>query len=116
MARRSPLVCSMRRAIPYPCCDPIASSVFNTISASVPCHTSVLSPTPVLLLGSNKNGGMPYWLSIGETAEIKNGKRAHRKNRLKALFHRLEPAVRDILGWESISVSWPTTRLRAHPS
>src|SRR4029079_11246049 len=43
---RSPLVCSMRRAMPNPCCAPSASSVVSTMSASVPCHTSVLSCLP----------------------------------------------------------------------
>src|SRR5688572_12897796 len=46
MARRPPLICSMRRAIPYPCCGPIASRVFRTMRASVPCCTSSLSPMP----------------------------------------------------------------------
>src|SRR5262245_9649016 len=31
----------MRRAIPYPCRGPRTSRVFSTISASVPCRTSV---------------------------------------------------------------------------
>src|SRR5215211_8907147 len=34
----------MRRAMPYPCSGPSVSSVLSTISASVPCHTSVLCP------------------------------------------------------------------------
>src|SRR5262249_45263787 len=36
------LLCSMRRAIPNPCCGPIECSVRRTISARVPCQTSVL--------------------------------------------------------------------------
>src|SRR5580693_5107107 len=39
------LTCSMRRAIAYPCSEPIASSVLRTIRSSVPCRTSdLLSP------------------------------------------------------------------------
>src|SRR4051812_18098224 len=34
----------MRRAMPYPCSGPSASSVFSTISARVPCHTSFCLP------------------------------------------------------------------------
>src|SRR5438128_1353657 len=34
----------MRRAIPYPCNGPIASRVFKTMSARVPCQTSLLFP------------------------------------------------------------------------
>src|SRR5215467_2776345 len=33
----------MRRAMPYPCCGPIASSVFSTIRSSVPCRISDLT-------------------------------------------------------------------------
>src|SRR5258706_16109219 len=32
----------MRWAMPYPCCRPSVSSVFNTIRSSVPCRTSDL--------------------------------------------------------------------------
>src|SRR5260370_35721762 len=55
----------MRRAIPYPCWGPIASSVLSAINARVPCQTSVLSAMLLLLdphsrithllLGSNRN-------------------------------------------------------------
>src|SRR5580704_9978858 len=43
----------MRLAMPYPCSGPIACSVFRTIRASVPCHTSFLSValSPIVLLG-----------------------------------------------------------------
>src|SRR5918999_6116215 len=61
----SALTCSMRFAIPYPCCGPRTSSVRSTISASVPCQTSRFSRIPVLwethkrlphlLWDSNKN-------------------------------------------------------------
>src|SRR5262245_37589346 len=43
IAIRFPLVCSMRRAMPYPCSGPRTESVFKIINASVPCHTSILS-------------------------------------------------------------------------
>ena len=36
------LVCSICRAIPYPCNEPVRSSVFKTIKAKVPCQTSGL--------------------------------------------------------------------------
>src|SRR6516162_4967942 len=39
----SPLVCSMRRAIPRPCRGSSMYSAFSTISARVPCQTSALS-------------------------------------------------------------------------
>lgn len=44
----------MRFAIPYPCCGPSALSVFKTISASVPCQTSVLFVIVLPRLGFQK--------------------------------------------------------------
>src|SRR6185312_11458402 len=37
----SPLTCSMRRAMPYPCSDPIAARVCKTIRSRVPCNRSI---------------------------------------------------------------------------
>src|SRR6478752_1427605 len=60
MASRLPLVCSIRRAMPYPCCAPRAASVFSTINASVPCQTSVLS---AIVLVSNRRLTPLLWES-----------------------------------------------------
>src|SRR5262249_55508520 len=49
---RSPLVCSMRRATPNPCCGPSTSSVLRTMRASVPCQTSILSAATFFILDS----------------------------------------------------------------
>src|SRR5919106_1411505 len=43
MDNKLSLVCSIRRAIPYPCWGPMAWSVLRTIRARVPCQTSVLA-------------------------------------------------------------------------
>jgi hypothetical protein len=52
--KRLALVCSICRAIPYPCNAPARSSVFKIINAKVPCQTSGLPsmesdpiPTPI---------------------------------------------------------------------
>src|SRR5690242_16909153 len=67
--------------MPYPCSGPIVSRVFSTISASVPCQTSVLSPMqpfhllvhhrsiPFLLWESNMNGTGERELS-SEVSEV----------------------------------------------
>src|SRR5436853_7259116 len=54
MESRFSLVCSIRRAMPYPCCGPIAFNVFSTIRAKVPCQTSAFA----LMLGSQRS--MPH--------------------------------------------------------
>src|SRR5580693_6171817 len=68
--------------MPYPCNGPIACSVFSTISASVPCHTSFLSfaLSPIVLLGllsvpmGNPYGRChsPYGKAIEETRPTGN--------------------------------------------
>src|SRR5215469_6038602 len=57
----------MRRASPYPCSGPITSSVRSTISASVPCHTSVLPPIEVSYGNPIET---PYVLSYGITIGV----------------------------------------------
>ena len=44
----SSLICSMRRAIPYPCCGPITACVLSTIRSRVPWSTSV-RPSPMAI-------------------------------------------------------------------
>src|SRR5580700_5492838 len=68
--------------MPYPCNGPIACSVFSTISARVPCHTSFLSfaLSPIVLLGllsvrmGNPYGRChsPYGKAIEETRPTGN--------------------------------------------
>src|SRR5579863_4304357 len=43
----SPLTCSIRRAIPYPCCAPITANVCRTMTSSVPCSKSSFEFSPV---------------------------------------------------------------------
>src|SRR5579864_5489322 len=60
----------MRRAMPYPCSGPIACSVFSTISAKVPCHTSALSPIALLSVPMGnpyRTCHRPYGKAIEET-------------------------------------------------
>src|SRR5579885_696387 len=55
---RSPLICSIRRAIPYPCKGPRTSRVLRTISAKVPCCTSGFCFIDVSPLGFPKEDGI----------------------------------------------------------
>src|SRR5258708_28429591 len=58
----------MRRAIPYPWREPRLSSVFRTISASVPCQTSGLLPMRLsLLLVTHKR--LPQFLLVSNRRE-----------------------------------------------
>src|SRR5229473_1358265 len=57
MDSRLSLVCSMRRAMPYPCWGPMALSVLRTIRASVPCQTSAF----VLILVSHMSMAGFLW-------------------------------------------------------
>ena len=52
---RSSLICSMRRAIPYPWRGPMLSSVCNTMRSRVPCSTSNSTERSARPLGAPKD-------------------------------------------------------------